>query len=69
MKNETTKNILNYLYKLEFFSPAEPRGNIVYESNKKQEYKLTEYFSRHKETTAVFTFYFGIFKYQNKTKS
>lgn len=64
MKNETTKNILNYLYKLEFFSPAEPRGNIVYESNKKQEYKLTEYFSRHKETTAVFTFYFGIFKYQ-----
>ena len=68
MKNETTKNILNYLYKLEFFSPAEPRGNIVYESNKKQEYKLTEYFSRHKETTAVFTFYFGLFKYQKSSE-
>ena len=68
MEKEVTKNILNYLYKLEFFSPYEPVGNIIYDSKNKQFFSpniFANYSNKSKEKSAIFSFYVGNFNYQN----
>lgn len=63
MRDEEIKRILEYLYKLEFFSPFTPSGSALYDSLKKSElYRIDK---SKKETKYKYIYYIGDFNYQN----
>lgn len=69
MKNNKTKLILDYLYKLEFFSPYMPNGdNKVYDSNSKKPFSFENLFTDNKKNNTkgrkIYTIYVGIFNFK-----
>ena len=62
---QNTKNILDYLYKLEYFSPFTPTGTIIYNSkeNKNYDYNSFKKYMHKEKKITIFNIYFGTFYY------
>lgn len=65
MNENKIKKTLEYLYKLEFFSPFTPTGEKIYDSEKHKKFYQIDQSEKHENFKYNYIYYIGDFHYQN----